>query len=179
MEFLQRFMPQNDEPFRGVQEPLLTFDESRYWRVYTLTEALEADPRQMELAQALTLNPSKPRMGLKGTFGLFGSPQWWDSINRRKMPLRFISGTIVEAYEAGQDSKTGLNNSMLLELGTGSREHFGIYTNNKKQAKLFVPGATVLMVDALDEYKRPEHNGPESGITLEVVISKPDSQRLG
>lgn len=172
-------MPQKDEALRGTQEPLLTFDESRYWRVYTLTEALEADPQQVELAQALTLNPNKPRMGLKGTFGLFGSPQWWDNINRRKLPLRFISGNIVEAHEAGQDSKTGVNNGILLDLATGGREYFGIYVNNKKQAKLFVPGATLLMVCALDEYKRPEHNGPESGITLEVAISKPDSHRLG
>ncbi|MET3391545.1 hypothetical protein [Variovorax atrisoli] len=167
------------ELLRGVQEPLLEFDDSKFWRVYTLTTELESDPRQVELAQALTLNPDKPRMGLKGTYGLFGSPQWWDSINRRKMPLRFISGTIVEVYEAGQDSKTGQNNEMVLDLSLGGRESFGIYTNNKKQVKLFCPGVTVLMVDALDEYKRAEHDGPRSGITLEVAIGKTDSHRTG
>lgn len=178
MMFFKRLLRRRYEPLRGEQESLLEFDNEKFWRVYTLAAEHKSDPRRIELAQALTLNRDKPRMGLKGTYGLYGSPQWWDSINRRKMPLRFISGTIVAVYEAGQDSKTGLNNGMELDLMTGGREHFGIYTNNNKQVKLFVPGATVLMVDALDEYKRPEHNGPSSGITLEVAISKPDSHRL-
>jgi hypothetical protein len=177
MNFLHRFLRGHGEPVRGVQEPLLEFLDSEFWRVYTLTAELESDPRQVKLAQALTLNPDKPHMGLKGTYGLFGSPEWWNSINLRRMPLRFISGTIVEVYEAGQDSKTGLNSDMVLDLSTGGRESFGIYTNNKKQVKLFTPGATVLMVDALDEYKRPARGFPDSGITLEVAISKPDSRR--
>ena len=173
MNFLKGFWPQKDESLRGVQEPLLTFDESMYWRVYTLTEALEADPTQVELAQALTLNPNKPRMGLKGTFGLFGSSQWWDNINRRKMHLRFRRGTIVALSEAGQDSKTGVNNTMVLELPDGTQEPVGIYVNNKKQAKLFQLGSTVLMVEALDDYKRSNANFPDVGITLEVAVSKP------
>lgn len=173
MKFLQRFLPRKDEPLRGVQEPLLSFDEAKYWRVYTLTEELNADPRQLELAQALTLNPNKPSMGLKGTFGLFGSPQWWDSINRGKMPLRFIHGTIASLSEAGQDSKTGINNTMILELPNGTKEPVGIYINNKKQAKLFQLGSTVLMVKALDEYKRPSRDFPDAGITLEVAVSRP------
>lgn len=177
MTFSRHLFPSSREPLRGAQEPLLEFDDSKFWRVYTLAAELESDPRQVELAQALTLNPDKPHVGLRGTYGLFGSPQWWDSINQRKMPLRFISGTIVEIYEAGQDSKTGQNSEMVLDLSLGGRESFGIYTNNKKQVKLFSPGFTVLMVDALDEYKRAEHNGPKSGITLEVAIGKPDSRR--
>ena len=175
MTFVQRFLPRKGEPLRGVQEPLLTFDESRYWRVYMLTKELEANPGQVELAQALTLNPDRPRMGLKGTFGLFGSPQWWDSINHRKMPLRFLTGTIVSLSEAGQDSKTGVKNTMVLELLDGIKEPFGIYVNDKKQAKLFQLGSTVLMVEALDEYKRSDPDFPDLGITLEVAISKPET----
>lgn len=172
MAFLQHFLPRKGEPLRGVQEPLLTFDESKYWRVYNLAEYLEANPRDVELAQALTLNPEKPRMGLKGTYGLFGSPQWWDSINCRRMPLRFLSGTIIGLSEAGQDSKTGVNNTMVLELSDGTKESFGIYVNNRKRWKLFQLGSTVLMAVALDEYKRSNPNFPDPGITLEVAVSK-------
>jgi hypothetical protein len=175
MTFLQRLLPGKGRLLRGVQEPLLTFDESRYWRVYMLTKELEADPMQVELAQALTLNPGKPHMGLKGTFGLFGSPQWWDSINNRKMPLRFLYGTIVSLSEAGQDSKTGINNTMVLELSDGTKEPLGIYVNNKKRTKLFQLGRTVQMVVALDEYKRSDRDLPDLGITLEVAISKPET----
>ncbi|RYE40871.1 MAG: hypothetical protein EOP24_39275 [Hyphomicrobiales bacterium] len=112
MKFFEHFQ-RRKRPLRGEQEPMLTFDESQYFRVYTLTEDIKADPSQVEKAQALTLNRNKPNMGLKGTYGLFGSPQWWDSINCRRMPLRFISGTILRLSEAGQDSKTGVNNTMV------------------------------------------------------------------
>ena len=44
--------------------------------VYDLATELYADPEQVEAAQALTLNVSKPHMGLKGTHGLFGSADW-------------------------------------------------------------------------------------------------------
>lgn len=175
MKFLEHFLGRKDA-LRGVQEPLLTFNESDYFRVYTLTEALQADPDRVKKAQALTLNRDKPHMGLKGTYGLFGSPEWWDSINCRRMPLRFLSGTIVRLSEAGQDSKTGVNNAMVLKLLDGTEETFGIYVNNRKQVNLFQLGSGVLMVDALDELKRPQQNFPNDfGVMLEVAISRPIS----
>jgi len=41
--------------------------------VYCLFDELKARPEQIALTQALTLDQSKPMMGLKGSHGLFGS----------------------------------------------------------------------------------------------------------
>lgn len=160
-------------PVRPVQQLLLDVDEANMRRVYTLSEELAADPNQKKLVHALTLNSAKPLMGLKGTHGLFASPQWWDNINYRRMPLRFVSGVILRAYEAGQDSKTGFNNSVSLRLTDGRTEEFGIYANRKEDTRLFREGQTVQMVLALDELKRPTALGKPgfSDITLEVAVS--------
>ena len=69
--------------------------------VYLLSERLRADPEYMTSAQAMTLNCDKPLLGLKGTHGLFGSSQWWISIEQRRIPLLFVSGIILRAYVAG------------------------------------------------------------------------------
>lgn len=62
--------------------------------VYLLSEELKADPEYVSLTQALTLDKSKPYVGLNGTYGLFGSQEWCDSITQGKMPLLSLSGVI-------------------------------------------------------------------------------------
>lgn len=43
--------------------------------VYLLSTELKSDPEYVMLVQRLTLDQSKPFMGLKGTHGLFGSKE--------------------------------------------------------------------------------------------------------
>ncbi|MNV27916.1 hypothetical protein D3C71_1190830 [compost metagenome] len=45
-------------------------------KVYRLSEELAGDPEKIVDAQALTLDQTRPQMGLKGNLGLFGSPEW-------------------------------------------------------------------------------------------------------
>lgn len=40
---------------------------------YQLAEELRRDPEQVFLVQSLTLDKNRPLLGLKGSFGLFGS----------------------------------------------------------------------------------------------------------
>ena len=51
--------------------------------VYTLVDALAKDPARVAKTQALTLDRFRPRMGLKGSHGLFASEAWWESIEAR------------------------------------------------------------------------------------------------
>ncbi|SCC25333.1 hypothetical protein GA0061080_105623, partial [Gilliamella intestini] len=87
--------------------------------VYLLSEKLKKNPEKAALTQALTLDKTKPKMGLKGTNGLFGTKEWWNSIEQGRIPLLFISGIIKKAYVAGQDP-SNFNNTvdLLLEDGT-------------------------------------------------------------
>lgn len=143
-------------------------------RVYLLSEELKADPDRIALAQALTLNAAKPRMGLKGTLGLFGSPEWWANIEQRKMPVRSLSGVIQRAYVVGQDESVVMNNEIELRLDDGSVQAEGIYVSNEDDVKLFRMNHLVEVAYALDELKRqPAADGGVnySRVTLEMAVS--------
>ncbi|OCG39518.1 hypothetical protein A9G29_08880 [Gilliamella sp. Fer2-1] len=120
--------------------------------VYLLSEELKAKPEQITLAQSLTLDKSKPYMGLNGTNGLFGTKEWWNSIEQGRIPLLFISGIIKKAYVAGQDP-SNFNNTVDLLLEDGTIQSVGIYANKKKDSKLFKIGYSASIVYALDELK--------------------------
>ena len=154
---------------------LLQFDNTdvRMKLVYQLSEELKIHPESIAKAQAMTLNASKPLLGLKGTYGLFGSQEWWASIEQRKMPLLFVSGIIRRAYVAGQDG--GDENSgidLLLEDGTIRAE--GIYVNDNADIPLFRVGCRVMLVYALDEMKKqpaPDGGIYYSEVTIEMAVS--------
>ena len=141
--------------------------------VFRLEDRLREDPERVRLAQALTLNPSKPLMGLRGTYGLFGSPEWWSNILEGKMPLLHLSGVVQRAYVAGQDGGE-TNNTIDLRLDDGSVHMVGIYVNDKKDVELFHPGSRVGIVYARDELKQqPAADGGVNylNIALEMAVS--------
>jgi hypothetical protein len=147
-------------------------------RVYLLSEALKNDPERIARVQAVTLDVNRPQFGLKGTHGLFGSPEWWESIEQRKMPTKFVSGIVQRAYVAGQDGGDE-NNSVDLLLEDGSIFMEGIFVNDKKDVALFCKGCLVKIFYALNEMKQPAPDGKidyldyviEMAISLEPVTS--------
>lgn len=143
--------------------------------VYDFAEILKEDTEQVRLAQALTLDTSRPRMGLSGNHGLFGSEEWWESIKNGRIKTATHSGIIEKTYFAGQDARWGNQiNSFSLRLLDGSLIEQSIYVMKKTDQSLFVPGATVIMISALDELKfQPALDGGKnySTVVLEVAIS--------
>ncbi|WP_245641728.1 hypothetical protein [Paraburkholderia bannensis] len=141
--------------------------------VFRLEDELRANPNRVALTQALTLNVSKPNVGLKGRHGLFGSPEWWASIQAGKMPLLFIKGVVQRTYFSGQNER-GANNTLDLKLDDGSVRAVGIYVNNSEDVKFFHVGSRVSIVYALDELKlQPANDGgvSYSKIALEMAVS--------
>jgi hypothetical protein len=148
-------------------------------RVYQLSEKLKNDPGYVAKVQALTLDINRPLLGLKGTHGLYGSPEWWKNIEQRKMPTRHVSGIIQRAYVAGQDGGDE-NNSVDLLLEDASVFMESIYVNDKKDVALFRKGCLVEIFLAFDELKRqPASDGGinysdnviEMAVSLEPVTS--------
>lgn len=142
-------------------------------RVYQLAEQLKSDPNRITVAQALTRDASRPLLGLKGTHGLYGSPEWWLSIHQRKMPLLTIAGTIRRVYVAGQDGGNE-NNGIELLLEDGSVRDEGIYVNRNTDISLFRIGCWVELVCVLDEMKKqPARDGGinYAEIPLEMAVS--------
>ena len=148
--------------------------------IYTLAAALAQDPSRIAKAQSLTLDSSRPRMGLKGRHGLFASDEWWASIKAGRIPTQTVTGSIERTYFAGQDSRRGDQvNSFTLRLQDGSTCNESIYTHRKQDVKLFVAGATVTMVYALDELKaQPAADGSVNvaRIVLEGYCVSPPRQ---
>lgn len=142
--------------------------------VYQLSEELKADPQQIALAQALTLDFLRPTLGLKGTYGLFGSSQWWKNITDGIMPLKKISGVVQRVYVSGQDESDGENAFEIL-LSDGSCLNESFYFNNAEDCQLFKPGHQVEIVYALDDLKSQSTQGGEAGVSeivLEMAISE-------
>jgi hypothetical protein len=142
------------------------------WRVvYRLSTELESDPQHMKLVQALTLDASRPSMGLKGTHGLFGSPEWWNAINTGVIPLTLQSGVICGLSSAGMDSHGELN-TCALRTDDGATIHQGIYVNAPGDHSRYKVGFAVAYLSAMDEWKTPSKPPDMAGILLEVALSR-------
>lgn len=143
-------------------------------RVYSLAQELEDSPERISNAQALTLDESRPLIGLKGTYGLFGSKEWWASIENKELPLEFVAGKIKRAYAAGQDHSP-LNNTIDLICSDNTEISVGIYTNESSDIDLFREGHWVELVYALDERKKqPARDGSLNiaRLALEMAVSE-------
>jgi hypothetical protein len=140
--------------------------------VYQLSKELAQDSEQIADAQALTLDQSRPHFGLKGSFGLFGSAEWWANIKTGVMPLKHLSGVIKRIYVAGQE-RSGAPNAFDLLSDNGQVRMEGIYVNSPEDFALYQVGRKVDIVYVLDELKMPLPDGGKnySEIVLEVSIS--------
>lgn len=141
--------------------------------VYELSKEVEANPQSVVDTHLLTLDDSRPEIGLKGRHGLYASDEWWDSLYQGEMETLYISGVIIEAYVAGSDHSND-NNEIDLLMSDGTVQSIGIYVNNPADVSLFRVGCRVDVIYALDELKKqPSHDGGINylKIVLEMAIS--------
>lgn len=141
--------------------------------VYQLSEDLRQNPETLLNAQSLTLDESKPFMGLKGTYGLFGSDEWWSNIENRVIPTLYLEGFVKELYVAGQDPDDAYN-EFDLELDDGSIHPVGIFVNNEKDRDLYVVGAKVKVLYVIEELKYAPggKDVADFKIVVEVAVSQ-------
>ena len=147
--------------------------------VYQLAEDLKTDQERVAMTQALTLDSSRPEMGLNGTYGLFASPQWWNSISDGSMPLTRVSGVIQRVFIAGQDAEP---EDIAFELQTedGSRRVESCYVNDRDDMRFFQVNHRVDIVYAMDELKCRTNPGGKlnvSEIVLEMAVSETPAKK--
>lgn len=109
-------------------------------RIYDLAIALQRDPKRVADTQALTLDTSRPLMGLKGVYGLFGSSDWWDNLKGGGMPLKVYEGEIVGLQFEGMNNE---GRSFTLDLRDGSTFTYSLMANEKADLKLYETGRPV------------------------------------
>lgn len=143
-------------------------------RVYELVTELAANPARVAKAQALTLNADKPLMGLLGDHGLFGSKEWWQSIDEGRIEVRVYKGTITRLYVAGQDADEDQGKDFEYLCDDESVRRASCVAHNDVDLALYREGATVALAYALDKLKKqPAKDGGVNltEILLEVVIA--------
>lgn len=165
------FLPKADIVVRKT----LDHKDSGLKLVYTLSAELKGDPAYVRDVQSLSLDNDRPLTGLKPTHGLFGSDEWWESINSGRIRTVHVKGTIRELIFAGQDARWGDSvNSFKLEKEDGSSVLEGIYVQEKVDRKLFRVGAKVSCWYALLELKRqpaPDGTVDYAQTVLEMAVS--------
>lgn len=139
-------------------------------KIYRLSEELAGDPEQVADAQALTLDQTRPHMGLKGNCGLFGSSEWWESVQSGRMPQRRISGVIKRVFVAGQD-RSEIPNAFDMTTHDGTVRMEGIYVNSPQDVLRYQVGRTVEVLYALDELKMALPNGEKNYLEIVIEVS--------
>lgn len=134
--------------------------------IYLLSKELADDPEQVRQTQELTLDRSRPQLGLKGSRGLFASTEWWEAISRGMIPTRTISGRILKVYVTGMERGLAPN-TIDIRTDTGEEHVAGIYVNSRKDHSEFRAGRWVEIVYALDDLKV----GGALEIPIEVRLS--------
>ena len=143
-------------------------------KVFDLRDELLVNPRRVEKTQALTLDRAKPHLGLRGTYGLFASQDWWNSISTGRMPLLRLAGVVERLYASGQEEVEA--NTVDIRSADGRLQSAGIYLNDPSDLALFRIGSTVEVVYALDELKQqPAADGGlnVTKVALEMAVSLP------
>jgi len=149
--------------------------------VYDHQLSLIEHPDIVESIQKLTLDSSRPYLGLKGSCGLYGSLEWWGSIQNGTMPLEYAAGIISKIYSSIGDGVVGQGVStedIEVEFefvnSDGSLGLESAYVNDVADYSLFRVGAKIEIVYALDELKmQPAENGGinYSRQVLEMAVS--------
>lgn len=144
-------------------------------QVYDLRNELLADPESVRKAQELTLDESRPLYGIKGVYGLFGSPDWWANLDNGKIPLKEVCGVISRTYLAGweNDGSDGVDFDLRLEDGSILKE--SSYFDDPADMRLFKAGAKVKFVYVLEVLK----NGEVYECPLRVFVDECSTPTVG
>ena len=132
-------------------------------QIYSLEEDLKEDPSHVELAQKLTLDKSRPMMGLKGMYGLFGSKEWWNNIYSRVIPRKEYEGVIEDIHFSGMHNESKSFRVALFEGGTYT---YSCVSNKKNDLSLYKVGTCI----KVDTYIETMKDGRELDFVLSIEI---------
>lgn len=120
--------------------------------VYSLSEDLSRNPKRVELTQARTLDDSDLPGGLKATYGLFGSDEWWHNVFNEVIPITRLSGVITRIYREGMHNE-GL--AFEMEVSDGSTFRYSCVVNKRRNRALYQVGKGIRFEYATVPLKNP------------------------
>lgn len=137
--------------------------------MYDLRTLIDADPGVLKNVHQLTMDESRPLLGLRGNFGLYGTPEWWESIRTGKIRSVRRSGRIARLYTVGRDYPPRPNQfDAISDDGTIWSE--SLYTMHKKDYRRYQVGLTVDVEYALDELKARGADGAADYVWVVLTL---------
>jgi len=139
--------------------------------LFELTIQNNSNHTEVERIRRLTLN-SNSSLGLGGLHGLYGTPEWWSSIQGGLIKTRKCSGIIYRVYFAdGSDDSEDL---MMDVYSNGLMVAESCYALSPADYHLFRPGHRVEFRCAYNELKVPREDGQPaySQSMLEMLVSE-------
>jgi len=140
--------------------------------VYSLRQELERDAEYVKTVQTLTLDASRPRMGLSARLGLYGSDEWWRNVDNGVVLRATYSGTITETFYEGMDSDRR-HNSFRMKTDDGRDYSYGMVPENSSYKGLYRVGHRAEVTTIFNELKRRNADGAPEVVEepLEIRLS--------
>lgn len=121
--------------------------------IYDFEVELEKDPKQVADTQALTIDESRPLIGLAGTYGLFGSAEWWDNLKSGTIPATVYEGVIESLQFEGMHNE---GRSFTLRLEDGGSYTYSCVANQRPDLKAYATGRRARVTTFAEPKKNSE-----------------------
>ena len=131
--------------------------------IYDLAKALEKYPDRIAAAQKLTLDDSRPLLGLAGKYGLYGSEVWWANLRRGVLPMKMYEGRIESIQFSGMNNES---KSFTVRMEDGTNYNYTCVANRASDLKLYEVGRYVRVVTFMETMK----TGDEKEFVREIEI---------
>lgn len=131
--------------------------------IYDLAITLARDPGRVVETQALTQDDTRPLMGLKGAYGLFGSADWWINLKSGVIPITIYQGEIGSLQFEGMHNE---GRSFTLKLKGGGTYTYSCVTNEKADYGAYAVGRQV----RVKTFTEPKKNGEDLEMVWTVEI---------
>src|SRR5215813_14393624 len=137
--------------------------------VYSLRHELERDAEYLKRVQALSLDTSRPNMGLSARLGLYGSDEWWRNVESAVIPRANYSGIITETFYAGMDSDRR-HNSFRMKTDNGRDYSYSMVPENSSYKGLYRVGHRAEITTIFEELKSRSADGAREVLELPLEI---------
>ncbi|MDM7982832.1 MAG: hypothetical protein QUV02_00145 [Maricaulis sp.] len=137
-------------------------------RIYWLKNDDAAySPRAIQKSRNLSLSSDSP-YGVVAEFGLYGSEEWWENIQRGKIPTRITEGRVIGLFEEGQD-RSGVPNSVEIETLDGCRVKRSIRFSNEPESERLKVGYKIKLVEIIQKLKTPSLSIDGDGTVSKLI----------
>ncbi len=105
--------------------------------IYDLAVRLADHPEDVSASQALTLDESRPNIGLKGAYGLFASDEWWANLTSGMIPTTCYDGIISSLQFEGMHNE---GRAFSLRLNNGVEYTYSCVANHAAERSAYQIG---------------------------------------